>query len=75
MTNIPASLQAIIDQVKTAFPGEEKLHEMFAQCFVNTYSTTLKHLDDGTTFVITGDYSCHVATRFCSPSSSLFNGS
>ncbi|MBO0994703.1 glycoside hydrolase family 125 protein [Bacillus sp. SD088] len=55
MTNIPASLQAIIEQVKTAFPGEEKLHEMFAQCFVNTYSTTLKQLDDWTTFVITGD--------------------
>lgn len=55
MTNVPASLQAMIEQVKTAFPGEEKLHEMFAQCFVNTYSTTLKHLDDGTTFVITGD--------------------
>ncbi|MCJ7842236.1 glycoside hydrolase family 125 protein [Lederbergia sp. NSJ-179] len=55
MTNVPASLQAIIEQVKEAFPGEEKLHEMFAQCFVNTYSTTLKHLDDGTTFVITGD--------------------
>ncbi|WP_062108925.1 glycoside hydrolase family 125 protein [Bacillus niameyensis] len=55
MTNIPQSLQAIIDEVKTKFPGEEKLHDMFARCFVNTYSTTLKHLDDGTTFVITGD--------------------
>ncbi|MCR2820062.1 glycoside hydrolase family 125 protein [Lederbergia panacisoli] len=52
---IPASLQHIIEQVKVAFPGETKLHGMFSQCFVNTYSTTLQPLEDGTTFVITGD--------------------
>lgn len=52
---LPASLQNIIEKVKQTFPENSRLHEMFAQCFVNTYSTTLKQLDDGTTFVITGD--------------------
>lgn len=28
---------------------------MFEQCFVNTYSTTLKKLEEGKTFVVTGD--------------------
>lgn len=48
-------MQQTIERVKEAFPGEEKLHELFAQTYVNTYTTTLKELDDGTTFVITGD--------------------
>lgn len=52
---LPSSLQQTIDRVKKAFPGETKLHDLFASCYVNTYSTTLKYLDDGTTFVITGD--------------------
>ncbi|CAM4129152.1 glycoside hydrolase family 125 protein [Lederbergia lenta] len=54
-TTLPNSLQTTIEKVKKAFPGETKLHDMFAQCYVNTFSTTLKHLEDGTTFVITGD--------------------
>lgn len=52
---IPNSMQQTIEKVKQAFPGEDKLHELFANCYVNTYSTTLKELDDDTTFVITGD--------------------
>ncbi|CQR45845.1 hypothetical protein BN1058_00085 [Paraliobacillus sp. PM-2] len=53
--NIPASMQKIINHVKDFFPGDEKLHQMFEQCFVNTYTTTLKKQEDGKTFVITGD--------------------
>lgn len=52
---VPESLKAIIEEVKQAFPGQEKLHQLFANAFVNTYTTTLKYMDDGTTFVITGD--------------------
>ncbi|WP_132746730.1 glycoside hydrolase family 125 protein [Scopulibacillus darangshiensis] len=48
-------MQAVIDRVKEVFPGDEKLADMFGQCFVNTYETTMKPMDDGTTFVITGD--------------------
>ncbi|WP_182200315.1 glycoside hydrolase family 125 protein [Paraliobacillus salinarum] len=53
--NIPESLQKLINQVKEFFPGDEKLHQMFENCFVNTYTTTLKQQEDGKTFVITGD--------------------
>lgn len=52
---IPASLTNLIDKVKEHFPEDKKLQEMFEQCFINTYETTLKPQDDGTTFVITGD--------------------
>lgn len=52
---LPHSLQQTIEEVKEAFPGQTKLHDLFARCYVNTFSTTLKHLEDGTTFVITGD--------------------
>lgn len=55
MTTIPRSLQTIIDEVQTAFPNNKKLNDLFARCFVNTYSTTLQPMEDGTTFVITGD--------------------
>ncbi|MCP3740018.1 glycoside hydrolase family 125 protein [Rossellomorea sp. BNER] len=53
--NIPASLTSLIDRVKDTFPNDEKLQNMFEQCFLNTYETTLKPQEDGTTFVITGD--------------------
>lgn len=53
--SLPRSLQDTIEKVKKAFPGQDKLHDLFATCYVNTYSTTLKHLEDDTTFVITGD--------------------
>lgn len=53
--SIPVSLHQTIKEVKEAFPSNNKLHELFTKCYVNTFSTTLKHLEDGTTFVITGD--------------------
>lgn len=52
---LPVAMTATIERVKQAFPGETKLQELFAACYVNTFSTTLQKLDDGTTFVITGD--------------------
>lgn len=35
--------------------GDEKLKTMFTQCFMSTFDTTAKFLDDGSCFVITGD--------------------
>ncbi|WP_057914477.1 glycoside hydrolase family 125 protein [Peribacillus muralis] len=52
---IPQSLTYLIEKVKENFPEDKKLQEMFEQCFVNTYQTTLKPQEDGSTFVITGD--------------------
>lgn len=52
---IPQSLSYFIEKVKENFPEDKKLQEMFERCFVNTYETTLKPQEDGTTFVITGD--------------------
>ncbi|MEH7179341.1 glycoside hydrolase family 125 protein [Neobacillus vireti] len=52
---IPQSLIKLINHVKEFFPNDEKLQQMFEQCFVNTYETTLKKQEDGKTFVITGD--------------------
>lgn len=54
-TVIPESMQKLIQHVKAFFPEDEKLQHMFEQCFVNTYTTTLKKQEDGKTFVITGD--------------------
>ncbi|NYE03445.1 hypothetical protein F4694_000164 [Bacillus niacini] len=54
-TVIPESMQKLIQHVKEFFPEDEKLQHMFEQCFVNTYTTTLKKQEDGKTFVITGD--------------------
>jgi uncharacterized protein len=54
-TVIPESLQKLINHVKEFFPGDEKLQLMFEQCFINTYTTTMKKQEDGKTFVITGD--------------------
>lgn len=39
---IPNSMQKLINHVKEFFPGDEKLQHMFEQCFINTYTTTLK---------------------------------
>ncbi|WP_066067040.1 glycoside hydrolase family 125 protein [Neobacillus soli] len=54
-TVIPESMQKLINHVKEFFPDDLKLQQMFEQCFVNTYTTTMKKQEDGKTFVITGD--------------------
>jgi len=55
MVTIPESMQKLISHVKVFFPEDAKLQRMFEQCFVNTYTTTLKKQVDGKTFVVTGD--------------------
>ena len=53
---IPDSLvkraERLEEYYKEKFP---KLSGMVKQCFLNTIETTVKRLDDGSYFVITGD--------------------
>ncbi|GHH97795.1 glycoside hydrolase family 125 protein [Neobacillus kokaensis] len=56
MTNqLPASMKALIEEVKTIFHQDPKVQALFENCFSNTYETTLKKRKDGSIFVITGD--------------------
>ncbi|MFC4386645.1 glycoside hydrolase family 125 protein [Gracilibacillus marinus] len=52
---ITPAIKQFIDKVKQQLESEPKLVEMFEQTFVNTYETTIRPQEDGTTFVITGD--------------------
>lgn len=45
----------MIEQIKTQVGNDDKLISMFENCLSNTYETTIRPQDDGTTFVITGD--------------------
>ena len=44
-----------IQLVKKQFGADSKLATMFENCISNTLNTTIKILDDGSVFVITGD--------------------
>ncbi|WP_410795690.1 glycoside hydrolase family 125 protein [Paenibacillus sp. J5C2022] len=52
---LPASLEALIGQVSDRLGDQPKRAAIFANCLENTWNTTLERLEDGTTFVITGD--------------------
>lgn len=52
---IPASMVEMIEHIKKEASNDEKLQTMFEHAFSNTYETTLRKKEDGTTFVITGD--------------------
>lgn len=52
---IPASMKTLIEEVKTCFNDDQKIQQLFENCFSNTYETTIRPQVDGTTFVITGD--------------------
>ena len=51
----PASMQQVIQRVSAALAHRPRLAALFANCYPNTYETTLRTLLDGTSFVITGD--------------------
>ena len=51
----PASMQQVIQRVSAALAHRPRLAALFANCYPNTYETTLRTLPDGTSFVITGD--------------------
>lgn len=48
-------MQKLAAAVREKLPGRPKLADMFEQCLSNTWNTTIKRNEDGTTFVITGD--------------------
>src|SRR5699024_10552566 len=52
---LPESMLSMIEKVHDCFSDDEKIRSMFASCFSNTYETTIRPQEDGTTFVITGD--------------------
>lgn len=45
----------VINEVKQKLGDNHKLSLMFDKCYRSTYETTLKYVDDGTVFIITGD--------------------
>lgn len=52
---LPESLQKLIKKVEEAFPEDPRMVQLFINCFTNTLDTTVKRLEDGTTYIITGD--------------------
>ncbi len=51
----PSSVQELLTEVKTMFKEETRLAEIFETCYTNTLNTTVKEMEDGSTYVITGD--------------------
>lgn len=53
ITELPEAIRRISDMVRAKQP--KRTADMFERCLANTWNTTLKRMEDGTTFVITGD--------------------
>ena len=51
----PESIERILDKVREVFRNEPEVAETFERCYTNTLDTTVKRMDDGSTYVITGD--------------------
>lgn len=49
------TVEEMISEIRNAFPEDKKIGDLFENCFSNTLNKTVKKLEDGTTFVITGD--------------------
>jgi uncharacterized protein len=56
-THMPeyAAIYATVREMQQRLAGWPELAEIFAACYLNTLETTVERLDDGTTFVVTGD--------------------
>ncbi len=52
---LPASMIKLLTEVKEKLAGDEKMFQIFENCYTNTLDTTVKKMEDGTTYVITGD--------------------
>ncbi len=52
---LPPSMQQMIERVSDTLIEFPRLPKFFADTFTNTYTTTLRTLEDGSVFVITGD--------------------
>jgi len=55
MVDLPLSIQNEMDEISKRLSKRPKLEDMFRKCFPNTLETTTELLEDGTTFVFTGD--------------------
>jgi meiotically up-regulated gene 157 (Mug157) protein len=53
--SLPQSVRNCLEQAEQELSGNPKLLKLFKQCFPNTLETTTRLLEDGTTFVFTGD--------------------
>ncbi len=53
--DLPQAVQEVLTEADTALAHRPKLLKLFKNCFPNTLETTTKLMDDGTTFIITGD--------------------
>ncbi|MNK55803.1 hypothetical protein D3C87_748230 [compost metagenome] len=52
---LPKVIQEVLQEAEEQLKHRPKLLQLFKNCFPNTLETTTKLMDDGTTFVITGD--------------------
>lgn len=52
---LPQAVQQVLKDASERLAHRPKLRQLFQNCFPNTLETTTKLLDDGTTFVLTGD--------------------
>src|SRR5215472_13704171 len=50
-----AAIHAVVRDMRERLAGWAELADLFASCYLNTLETTVELLDDGTTFVVTGD--------------------
>lgn len=55
-TTVPTSVQQFMDDMtKRAEAENPRWAEIFNKCFANTFLTTVKRFEDGSTFLLTGD--------------------
>ena len=52
---LPKSIQELILSLREKLKDEPEIVEMFEQCYSNNHDTTVKKMEDGSTYVITGD--------------------
>lgn len=53
--DLPNAIRRKLAEAEAILASRPKLQRLFRNCFPNTLETTTKLMDDGTTFVITGD--------------------
>lgn len=55
LEHLPGAIERALEETAAELAGRPRLARMFAQCFPNTLETTTELLEDGTTYVFTGD--------------------
>lgn len=48
-------LDTYVQRIEHVLAADAQLARMFRQCYLNTLETTVERLEDGTTFIVTGD--------------------